>query len=525
MSHISFRPRGEDVQLDADYVVVGSGAGGATAAVTLARGGAKVIVVEAGPWRDPADYPTSVYGAMRDMIDAWGSNFTRGRAFWPIVQGSLVGGSTVINSAIAVRTPADIFEQWKRDHGVGGPAMAEEVWRIQDELERELCAEEVPPGARGRSNLLAKKGADALGYESHYMRRYIKDCRGDGQCLQGCRDDRKQSLNRNFIPETMTLGGDVLSCAPVDRIRFEGQRATSVTGRFRHPQTRQKGAEFVVRARKGVLVAASVTRSPLLLKRSGVKNPMLGKQFRAHPGTPIFGCYDEPVDMGTGATQGWASTAYREKPGFKLETLSLPLDMLSGRMAGSGQVLMERLKEFRHIAMWVQACRAETVGEVRSAWNGQPAVHYTLGREDMLRFREGMYLVAQTHVAAGCRAILPSIHGMPYKLMPDQIDQLKDAPLDPRAYVAILSHLFGGCVMGKDPARSVCDEQGKVHGYDGLYIVDASAIPTNLGVNPQHTIMALARLWSEQMLEGGKPAAKAARAAPAKAPREPVSVA
>jgi choline dehydrogenase-like flavoprotein len=90
MSHTSYRPRGEKVALEADYVVVGSGAGGASAAVTLARGGAKVAIVEAGPWRDPEDYATSVYGAMRDMIAAWGSNVTRGRAFWPIVQASLV---------------------------------------------------------------------------------------------------------------------------------------------------------------------------------------------------------------------------------------------------------------------------------------------------------------------------------------------------------------------------------------------------------------------------------------------------
>jgi choline dehydrogenase-like flavoprotein len=104
------------------------------------------------------------------------------------------------------------------------------------------------------------------------------------------------------------------------------------------------------------------------------------------------------------------------------------------------------------------------------------------------------------HVAAGARAVLPGIFGLPYKLMPDQIDQIEHAPLDPRAYVAVLSHLFGGCAMGKDPARAVCDEHGRVHGYEGLYVVDASAIPTNLGVNPQHTIMALARVWAERML-------------------------
>jgi choline dehydrogenase-like flavoprotein len=224
MSHTAFQPPGPEFEQEADYVVVGSGAGGATAAVTLARGGMRVAIVEAGPWRDPSDYPQSVYGAMRDMLDAWGSNFTRGRAFWPIVQGALVGGSTVINSAIAVRTPGDIFEQWERECGVGGPAMAEAMWRIQDELERELFVEEVPEAALGRSNRLARQGADGIGYDSHYMLRYVKGCRGDGQCLQGCRSDKKQSLNRNFIPEVLSRRGAVVSCAPVDRILFDGRR-------------------------------------------------------------------------------------------------------------------------------------------------------------------------------------------------------------------------------------------------------------------------------------------------------------
>jgi hypothetical protein len=63
VSHLSFQPGKSPVEVEVDYVVVGSGAGGATAAVTLARGGAQVAVVEAGPWRDPEDYPRSVCGA------------------------------------------------------------------------------------------------------------------------------------------------------------------------------------------------------------------------------------------------------------------------------------------------------------------------------------------------------------------------------------------------------------------------------------------------------------------------------
>ena len=58
----------------------------------------------------------------------------------------------------------------------------------------------------------------------------------------------------------------------------------------------------------------------------GLKLEALGKFFRSHPGTGVFGCYDDPVDMNVGTTQGWASTKFREQPGFKLETLSVPAD-------------------------------------------------------------------------------------------------------------------------------------------------------------------------------------------------------
>ena len=54
--------------------------------------------------------------------------------------------------------------------------------------------------------------------------------------------------------------------------------------------------------------------------------------------------------------------------------------------------------------------------------------------------------------------------------------------------------------VGVDPATSVCDPAGRVHGTTGLYVADASLIPTNLGVNPQHTIMALSRKIAEDAL-------------------------
>ena len=222
----------------------------------------------------------------------------------------------------------------------------------------------------------------------------------------------------------------------------------------------------------------------------------------AHPGTGVFGCYDEPVDMNVGATQGWASTAFRTEPGLKLETLAIPPELVSSRLSGGGVELMQRLARYRHITMWCLAVRAESTGTVtKSLFSGKPVVHYTLDQPDMRRFREGLKLLARQHFAAGARSIIPGIAGLPSELGPDEVKVLDDAPLDPRRYIAILSHLFGGCVMGTDATTSVTDGLGRVHGREGLIVADASVIPTNLGVNPQHTIMALAQVFAQSLLE------------------------
>ena len=399
-----------------------------------------------------------------------------------------------------MRTPGDCFDRWRREYGVGGEGLARRVWEHQDRIERELSASVVPVDARGLLNTLAMDGADGIGLSSHYMVRYVNDCEGAGQCLQGCRRGRKQSTNVTYVPEVLERGGFVLSCAPVERVLLERGRAVAVTGRLRDPETRREGARFQVRARRAVLLAASATKTPLLLDASGVRPKALGTLFRAHPGTGVFGVYDEPVDQNVGATQGWATMALRDDPGLKLETLAIPPEMVAGRLPGGGRELVRRFREYRHIAMWVAAVRAESAGTVRRGLFGRhrrplrarPRRHDEAphrprdGRADALRRRR-----ARDH---------PGITGLPYQLGPDDVGKMDEAPLDPRAYIAILSHLFGGCPMSRDPAKGVVDGDGKVHGVDALYVVDASAIPTTIGVNPQHTIMGLASAWAERLV-------------------------
>ena len=124
-----------------------------------------------------------------------------------------------------------------------------------------------------------------------------------------------------------------------------------------------------------------------------------------------------------------------------------------------------------------------------------------MDQPDMHRLRDGLKKTAELHFAMGATHVLPGIQGLPYKLTADELHRFDTVSTNPKAYTVIISHLFGGAVMGADPKTSFCNASGKAHGYEGLYIADAALLPTNLGVNPQHTIMAMARIVADDILE------------------------
>jgi len=156
-------------------------------------------------------------------------------------------------------------------------------------------------------------------------------------------------------------------------------------------------------------------------------------------------------------------------------------------------------------------------GVVTSGWGGADRVKYTMTTRDLEAARKACTLIARMLFESGAREVWPGVYGprVPSVLRSiDDVRHLESAPLDPRSYNFIATHLFGAARMGPDSRTSVVDLDFQVHGVSGLYVVDSSVFPTNLGVNPQHSIMAMSRLAATRIAERTEACARTRRAKP-----------
>jgi choline dehydrogenase-like flavoprotein len=139
---------------------------------------------------------------------------------------------------------------------------------------------------------------------------------------------------------------------------------------------------------------------------------------------------------------------------------------------------------------------------VRRGLFGKPAIAYDMTDEDVRTLKLGVRRMVELMFAAGAREVLPGVHGLPDRIAsPDAMATIDELPDDPRLFHCIAAHLFGTAVMGNSAFSSVVGPDLMAHDLPGLYVTDSSVFPTNLGVNPQHSICAVSWLAAERIAE------------------------
>jgi choline dehydrogenase-like flavoprotein len=490
------------VEDSADVVIIGSGAAGATAARVLSEVGLDVVVIEEGPRIPQSALRSDMYTTFRRAWRDMGFQVARGRAITPILQGSCVGGTTAINGAIIHRMPQSIFDGWVAEHGAGAFLRYAELERVYDTLDRELAVGPVPDAVLGNQNALMALGVERLGWQGNRVRRNVRDCDGSAHCNQGCPNARRQSMDNSYIPRSVERGARVYATCTARELLLDGGRATGVQGQFRDRALNLHGPRLRVHARHAVILAASAIQSPLFLQLNRIGDRrLLGERLQAHPGTAVAGVFDAPVKQWFGATQGYETTHFWHER-MKLETVGMPLELAAVRLPGFGARLSQQLAEFAHVAFFGVQIRARAHGRVKRTRFGNKAITFDLTREDVRTLKLGVTRLVQLMFAAGAREVLPGVHGLPERIAsPDGMRGIDELPDDPRLFHCIAAHLFGTAVMGRDERDSVVRPDCAVRGVSGLYLTDSSVFPTNLGVNPQHSICAISWLAAENIAE------------------------
>jgi len=488
-------PVGPPSALEADYVVIGSGAAGATVAVSLGEHGRSTIVLEEGGFHRKDDFTADLYGALATLFRDFGAQVARGRAIVPVLEGRCVGGSTVMNGAITHRLPKEIHDGWCEDAAIAASLPFSDLEKHAARIEEDLgIRANLSPVLEG---LPAAAALRRLGWAHQPMRRSAPGCQASGRCLQGCPSGGKLSMEASYIPRAIRAGAILLDRHRATRIVAAGGRATGLV--VRDP----RGGRRLVSARKAVILAAGALQSPLLLRTSGLGGAHVGRHFQCHLGAGTTALLDRPVRSVEGPPQGIEVFEF-DADGIKLATQLLPPELLLARTPVAGRALSDLLRQWRSISSWTGSVRSEAEGRVSGTALGRVSIRFDPSPRDMERLRDAIWRMARLLFELGAVRVFPGVFGAPVELRaPGEADAIRSAPLDPRAYLLGVGHIFGTCRMGGDPAASVVAPDFRVHGTENLYVVDASVFPSNIGVNPQLAIMTLARHAAHGILDRG----------------------
>ncbi|MGW1895456.1 GMC family oxidoreductase N-terminal domain-containing protein [Streptomyces sp. NPDC002004] len=478
----------------ADAVVVGSGAGGATAARTLARAGLQVVVLEEGLHHTTASFGRRTpLERFTELYRDGGATVALGSPPLLLPVGRAVGGTTVVNSGTCYRTPDHVLARWADDFGF---APAAHFGPLLDEAERTLRVATQPLDVLGNNGRIALEGADRLGWKAAPLRRNAPGCRGSCQCVVGCPTGAKQSVQLSVLPDACAAGARIVTGARVRRILVEpdrpgGPRAAGVRVR------RESGGELEILAPL-VVVAAGALQSPPLLRRSGLgAHPRLGRNLSVHPATSVAGRFAEPVTAWEGVLQS-VGVEELHGEGVLIEATATPPGMGSFVLPGLGRELRGELEDSSRLATLGAMIADRPSGRVLG--RDRTLVRYDLHPRDGDRLMRAVRAMGELLFAAGAQEVLTGVPTAPRARTLADLDEILGR-IGPRLLHLSAYHPTGTVAAGSDPRRFPADADGRLRGVHGVLVADASVLPGCPEVNPQLSIMAAALAVSEAYLE------------------------
>ena len=504
---------------DYDYIVVGSGFGGAVSGLRLTEKGYRVLMLEKGMELRAEDFPKSNWNLKRWLWMprlGWRGLFQM--KFFrhvTVLSGVGVGGGSLVYANTLPIPKRGFFQSpaWSR--------LADwetELGPHYYTVRRMLGA--VPNPSFTPVDRIMKSVADDMGkpFEKTHVAVFFGEqdktvpdpyfggsgpdrtgCNYCGGCMLGCRFGAKNTLDKNYLFFARKRGMQLLADTEVTAVRpleGGGYRVEARTGRSLFGRKRQ-----VFTARNVVLSGGVLGTVELLLKMQ--KDPrglpglsaQLGDAVRTNSES-LIGVIGEKRDQDLSRGIAIGSIIQTDEHSH-VEPVRYPSGsnffrtMMAPHVAGeSSFVRVTRLfgTALRHP---IKLAKALTVSDMSKY---SIILLYMRSAEGTLRFRLGVGDSLGTALSTGSapNASLPEATEIAERVA-EKIDGLPMSMVQETIFnIPTTAHILGGCCMGDSPETGVIDHRHRVFGYEGLFVIDGSAVSANPGVNPSLTIAALA---------------------------------
>ena len=502
-----------------DVLVVGSGFGGAIAAYHLAAGGAKVTVLERGPWLTGKDF---------DHDYLLGSSYTRVFDFvagdgMSILGGNCVGGGSVVYFAALPRAPRFVFE---RRGSIGKRLWPSAITRDSLDPWYDRVAESIPVSQQDWNDVTYAGGlwAAACDHSGHTANAVpvgidTTRCVNCNFMMAGCRFDAKRSLLFNYLPAALAHGAEIRPLHEVEHLERLDDGGYRVHYRIVDDEDYRVLHGGGTIDAKVVVLAAGAGATPVILQRSephlGAMPHGVGRYFSGNGERLVTAAInDERVREVLGLDRG-NGEAYGANAIGKGPTVAC-WDFLDGDREEFTRFSLEQLY-FPPGLGTILAQAPEEIGTGRPTWFGAEKkklleqwknwlIIFQMTEDD----NEGVfgappptgnaYRISQQMLGRGPLSYHPTENTLRGWAMADaetkrilEKDGLATAaPWTNDAVGAYTVHPLSSCRIGDDPATSALDDRHQVWGHPGIFVTDGSSVPTGVTVNPAMTIAALA---------------------------------
>ncbi len=495
----------KDQKLDCDVVIVGSGGGGGVVAGILAKKGKKVIVVEKGPYLKNTEMNRQEVDMLQQLYERKGALASKDGGM-TILAGSCVGGGTTVNWAGSFRTPDYVLEEWASH---GNAHFTDKAYRKYFDDITERLSINTKLSKHNPQNQALWDGAKGMNYKVKLIPRNVKGCDHDGgengyctKCGYGTLGDayaHKQCMPITYLQDAQDNGAEILANTEVTRVDVKNGMAKGVWAV--HTDREGRRYNVFVKAPK-VVIAGGAVHTPVILKKSGLTHPHIGRNLFLHPVMGITGKYKHKIEGWYGPMMSAVCDEFNRldgRYGVKIETAPVHCGLAALCIPWqSGEQYKQEMLDSAHLASFIVLCRDKIGGRVTLGKENDPVVTYNLSHYDRKHLLRGLAESIKMHQAAGATAIRPLHNDNPFfypasgKDINAFIDKTMRRKWVSNRFGLFSAHQMGTCRMGGEEKRYPVKPTGETYEVRNLFVADGSLFPAASGVNPMMSIQALA---------------------------------